>query len=293
MSRRRYVSTDISTDTQVNRLARTADDFAVMLYTWLIPHTDDEGIIYGDEEEIALQVIPGRRDKSLKDIVNALEAMEKLSLIAWDREGRRILFPVKSFYKYQTYIREERRRDAPKPPPTNGHHRTAPHDSEEQRIPALNGAQPRIAPQNTADQRISPQNTASLNPSHSPSHSLSHSLTPESIGDIQVEVAAPFAPAGAAAPPPPTPTTRRSAKKPKTPIPDPFEVTPAMAEWALKQGMTTNFIRDGTEYFVRWATMHDHRYVDWTATWENVMTSRWAEQANAAQRAPVPLRRAQ
>ncbi len=155
MSRRRYLSTDISIDTAVNRLARTAGDFAVMLYTWMIPHCDDDGIVHGDAEEIILQVIPGRRDKKIEDVTAALAAMQEQGLIEWDQEGRCARFPAGSFYKYQTYIKPERRR----------------------------GAQQNIAPEspidadNAANQRKTPQNTVSLSHSHPIKHSHSHSDT--------------------------------------------------------------------------------------------------------------------
>jgi hypothetical protein len=285
MSRRRYISTDISTDTQVNRLARSGGDFAAMLYTWLIPHADDDGIIYGDEEEIILQVIPGRRDKSLQDVIAALEAMVKLGLITWEREGRRILFPAKSFYKYQTYIRDERRRDAPKPPPGGDTRRPTPPNADEHRTAATNGAQQRVAAQNTAVPRTSPQITANsgsrasgASPSHSPSHSLSHSVS-HSEGEG----------ARADAPATPAPVPKSNRKKPKIPIPEPFVVTEAMFSWADGEGFTDAFVRDATEYFVRWAKAHDHRYADWEMTWQNVLDGRWKEQRGAK---VVPIRSA-
>jgi hypothetical protein len=262
MSRRRYISTDISTDTQVNRLARSGGDFAAMLYTWLIPHADDDGIIYGDEEEIILQVIPGRRDKSLQDVIAALDAMVKLDLITWDREGRRILFPAVSFYKYQTYIREERRRDAPKSPPSTDDRRAAPQSSDQHRAAATNTAQQRPTPQNTADQRISPQNTVSH------SHSHSHSLSPSHSHPVSPPVEVPRDARD-------TPTKR---KRPATAIPDPFVVTKAMNDWADEHGYTRAFLQDATEYFCDWATSHDHRYADWPSVWRRVVKSRWEEQ---------------
>ena len=38
MARRRYISTNISTDPKVNILAEKYGDFAALLYTWMIPH---------------------------------------------------------------------------------------------------------------------------------------------------------------------------------------------------------------------------------------------------------------
>ena len=48
MSRRRYLSTEVSLDTRINRLALEAGDFAALLYTWMIPHAEDDASITAD-----------------------------------------------------------------------------------------------------------------------------------------------------------------------------------------------------------------------------------------------------
>lgn len=78
-------------------------------------------------------------------------------------------------------------------------------------------------------------------------------------------------------------------KKPKMPIPDPFVVTATMFAWADEMGFTDAFVRDATEYFVRWAKSHDHRYVDWEMVWQNVLDGRWKEQRGGK---IVPIRSA-
>ena len=92
MARRRYLSTNISLDTAVNKLAVEYGDFAALLYTWMIPHAEDDASLSGDPEEILYTVIPGRRDKTVDDVIAALEGMEKLGLIIWER-GEKISFP--------------------------------------------------------------------------------------------------------------------------------------------------------------------------------------------------------
>lgn len=153
MARRRYLSSAISTDKLVNRLALDAGDFAALLYTWMIPHAADNATLTGDPEELLMQVFPGRRDKEPEDVAQALAAMAELGLITWDDCGC-VRFPA-SFYKHQTYISAERREVA----------ETA---------------------QNAADQRRSAQNGASFKSSFSSKSSLklevedpngSHSLT--------------------------------------------------------------------------------------------------------------------
>ena len=113
MSRRRYVSTEISTDKTINQLARTSD-FAALFYTWLIPHAEDDATFDADPEELLMKVCPGRRDKEITDIQAVLDLLLEMGLIERCADARRLRFPPKSFYKYQSYI-SEARRGAPEP----------------------------------------------------------------------------------------------------------------------------------------------------------------------------------
>lgn len=114
MARRRYLSTTISTDKAVNRLAMQYGDFAALLYTWLIPHAADDCSFPADPEELMMIVMPGRRDKEPEDIQTAIDAMLVEGLILHDPDNRNaLMFPPKSFYGHQTYIKEERQRKTP------------------------------------------------------------------------------------------------------------------------------------------------------------------------------------
>lgn len=114
MARRRYISTEVSTDPRVNRVA-VRSDFAALLYTWLIPHAQDDATVTGDPEKLLMEVVPGRRDKTAQDIVAALQIIEEEGLFeAWDRDEGIIYLPVESFYSYQTYIKADNRRSTPK-----------------------------------------------------------------------------------------------------------------------------------------------------------------------------------
>jgi DnaD/phage-associated family protein len=145
MARRRYTSTEISIDRKVNKLALEYGDFAALLYTWMIPHTEDNCEIVGDPEELKLIVCPGRKDKTEEDIKHALAGMAELKLIfLFERDGKpMILIPPKSFYKYQTYISHANR--------------------------DFRGVETRSKQQNAEERRESPQNTVSPSPSLSPS----------------------------------------------------------------------------------------------------------------------------
>ncbi len=134
MARRRYISTVISVDRDVDRLAQEAGDFAALLYTWMIPHAEDDCSLTGDPDELLITVVPRRRDKTPEDVAKALDAMDRLGLITWDREGKRVYFPPETFYRYQTYIPEQKRRSADSMP----QRRTTATNAEEQRETAEN-----------------------------------------------------------------------------------------------------------------------------------------------------------
>lgn len=150
MARRRYLSTKISVDLAVNRLALECGDFAVLLYTWMIPHAEDDATLTGNPEELMLRVIPGRRDKAVADVEAALAAMDRLGLIRWHREAGIIEFPPESFYKYQTYIPKDKRRTAP----ITAHQRATPTIAEEQRATAENTVSPSPSPSPTEDHHL-------------------------------------------------------------------------------------------------------------------------------------------
>lgn len=139
MARRRYLSTTVSTDVAVAKLAREHGEFAALLYTWMIPHADDAGSLPGDPEELLMLVVPGLRHRTAEDVQQALAGMVSLGLLEPRDEGR-LYFPS-SFFRHQTYITEGRRKAA-QPHPAESHSETA--------------------AQISADQRVSPQTSASF-----------------------------------------------------------------------------------------------------------------------------------
>ena len=159
MSRRRKLSTTISTDKLVNQLAREAGDFAALLYTWMIPHAEDNASITGDAEELFMTVVPGLRHKTDADVRDAVAVMDRLGLVAWDQEASVVYFDSESFYRHQSYIPEAKRAD-------NSAHflkrRASPQLSEEQRESAPI----------SEEQREAAHKGASLSLSLSPSLSL-------------------------------------------------------------------------------------------------------------------------
>lgn len=99
-------------DPVVNHVAGECGDFAALLYTWMIPHAEDDTTIIGDPEDLYYLVCPRRKDKEPGDVEVAIHNLVEHNLL-WsyrDAKGRAMLqFPPESFYKYQTYIPQLKR----------------------------------------------------------------------------------------------------------------------------------------------------------------------------------------
>jgi hypothetical protein len=178
VSRRRYLSTDISTDRRVNQMGMKYGDGPVLFYTWLIPHCEDDGTITADPWELLGIVWAARRDKTEDDVRQAIAACEEFGLLERSADGRRLQMPVDAWLRYQTYIptakREAilaRRQGAV---PNTDNHRDTPQITDEDRATPTNAEEPRTPA----------QNTASPSPSLSPSPSPSPSPLPPPSGDL-------------------------------------------------------------------------------------------------------------
>jgi len=153
MSRRRYIGTGISTDERVADLS----DSAALLWTWMIPHAEDDATITGSVRELKWTVVPSR-DWTTEKVAGCLDEMLALGLIASD--GNTIYLDSASFYAYQTYIPEAKRVD-------NSAHFN--HQRESAKI--------------SEEQRETPKNAASLSPSPSLSPSITPPISPPTGGD--------------------------------------------------------------------------------------------------------------
>ncbi len=166
MARRRYISTDISTDSRIAKLANEGGAVAALLYTWMIPHADEDGGLTADLDEIRAKVVPLFKLKP-DTVTKAVALMVELGLIELSTDQRRYFFPAATFYKYQSNIRSENRR--PIAENSTERHKTA---------------------QNATDEHETPQNSASV------SLSLSSSVP------VSVPVSAPASVSRASAPNP-------------------------------------------------------------------------------------------
>lgn len=109
MSRKRSISTDISTDSRVNELSNGA----ALFYTWMIPHANDDcRLTPRNAKELQLLVVPGR-NWTLEEVENYILEIRKQCLLGIDDDGKFFL-PSDSFYKYQTYINSNKRQETPR-----------------------------------------------------------------------------------------------------------------------------------------------------------------------------------
>lgn len=105
------LSKTISTSRKVNRLP----DRAALLYTWLIPHTDDFGHLEGDAISIKAKVAP-MRPITEQEVEQDLELMVQNSLIQrYEVEGEKYI-EILNFDSFQTF-RSDRQKKADYPGP--------------------------------------------------------------------------------------------------------------------------------------------------------------------------------
>lgn len=81
---RRMISKSISTSIKLSRVS----DFAALLFTWLIPHCDDNGNMDGEPYLINGIVCPLRK-KTIDEVESALKELESQKLISfYEKNGR-------------------------------------------------------------------------------------------------------------------------------------------------------------------------------------------------------------
>ncbi|MEN6585324.1 MAG: DnaA N-terminal domain-containing protein [Sulfuricella sp.] len=161
MARRREISTSFSIDDRLCELDSRAGPYALLLYTWMIPHANDQGIIpTANPREIRMLVMPGLDKVDVDTVAAALEAMRELGLL--EPTKKCIAFPPEEFYKIQTKVQQKNRRS----------------DPVEDGPPANTAANHHETPQITTKRRKSPQNASSL------SSSLSFSSLPPSASAL-------------------------------------------------------------------------------------------------------------
>lgn len=108
MASRRMISKSISVSAKVNSIS----DFSALLFTWMIPHLDDYGVLDGDEGTIKALVVP-RRKQTASAVGQALEEMQKIGLIWRYLHNER---PYVQFINFEEHQEGLHKRTAPKLP---------------------------------------------------------------------------------------------------------------------------------------------------------------------------------
>ena len=114
MARGRMISKAISLDDRVNALS---NDTARLLFTWLIPHLDCEGRMYGDAQTVKSIVFP-RRCMDVRTMQKHLDELAKSGLILRysNVDGTYICCP--HFEKHQTGLQKSKEASSQIPPPS-------------------------------------------------------------------------------------------------------------------------------------------------------------------------------
>jgi len=104
MAKWRALHGSITSSGQVLRLT----EFEQLLFTWMIPHADDWGVITGDPWELRVKVMPGS-SRPVEDFQKAMNSMERLGLIwRYEPDGAGPLVQFPKWDKMQP-IRKDRR----------------------------------------------------------------------------------------------------------------------------------------------------------------------------------------
>lgn len=111
MAERRMLAKTISTSRKINKLS----DRAALIYTWMIPHTDDFGHLEGDPVSIRAKVVP-MRNIDLLEIEKDLKEMENCDVIKSYQIGEEMYIEITNFDSFQTFRADrERRMEYPAP----------------------------------------------------------------------------------------------------------------------------------------------------------------------------------
>ena len=116
MAKARMLHTKISKSQDVDKLSCTA---AMLLYSWIIPHCDDDGRIRGEAKYIKATAIPMREEISIADVEKYLKEMQEIGLICrWqDKRKDEWYIQLPTWKKYQQ-LKKDRYKpsDLPTPP---------------------------------------------------------------------------------------------------------------------------------------------------------------------------------
>lgn len=122
MADKRMVSKSISISEKVNELP---DIFDMLLFTWIIPHTDDFGRLPGSPAKVKGLVVP-MMDKSKRDVEESLGRLRDADLIQWYEVDGDLYIQVVNFEKHQQGLHKRTKSKLPEPPGNSGKFREIP-----------------------------------------------------------------------------------------------------------------------------------------------------------------------
>lgn len=101
----------------------------MLLYTWIIPHTDDFGRLTGCPAKVSALVVP-MTHKSECDVEESLGRLHEAELIQWyEVEGDKYI-QVLNFEKYQQGLHKRTKSNYPEPPSVSGKPREFPSEGK-------------------------------------------------------------------------------------------------------------------------------------------------------------------
>lgn len=106
------ISKVISISEKVNTLP---DVFDMLLFTWMIPHTDDFGRLAGSPVKIKALIVP-MLDKTMMDIGISLQRLHDTGLIHWYEINGDRFIQVSNFEKHQSGLHKRTKSKFPEPP---------------------------------------------------------------------------------------------------------------------------------------------------------------------------------
>src|SRR5690606_15955807 len=139
MAERRMISKSISISERVNSMSL----FARLLYTWMIPHTDDFGRMTGSPMKVKALVVP-MADETKEDVERALTEMVEQDLIDWYVVDGKQYIQIKNFDKHQTGLHKRTKSQYPAPEEGTPVLPTLPDSGNFRELPGNSGNHPEI-----------------------------------------------------------------------------------------------------------------------------------------------------
>ena len=112
MAEKRMISKSISISEKVNTLP---DIFDMLLFTWIIPHTDDFGRLTGSPAKVKALVVP-MLDKTIKDVERAIQSLHDAGLLIWYEVGSDKYIQIVNFDNHQQGLHKRTKSKFPEPP---------------------------------------------------------------------------------------------------------------------------------------------------------------------------------